>query len=541
MGIETGSAWRELRSHYEQVAELQLTQIFADDPQRAKEFSLEFQGLFLDYSKNRITRESLDFLMKLADEAQLPAAINDMFAGKKINITEGRAALHTALRAPKSSRIELDGVDVVPQVHAVLDQMEVFSETIRSGQWQGFTGKPIRNVINIGIGGSDLGPMMACEALRAYSQRSLNIQFVSNVDGSDFAEAVQGLNADETLFIVCSKTFTTDETLTNARTARSWLLEQLADQRAIAKHFVAVSTNTEEAQAFGIDSQNIFDFWDWVGGRYSLCSSVGLALMVSVGATNFRAMLGGFHAMDEHFRTAPFAQNMPVLMALLGIWYNNFFAAETHAIFPYDNYLKYFPAYFQQGDMESNGKYIDKSGAEVAVQTGPIVWGQTGTNGQHAFYQLLHQGTKLVPADFIGFAQSHNPTSDHHDKLMANFFAQTQALAFGKSSQTLADEGVEAALIPHRTFTGNRPTNTLMAEKLTPFILGQLIALYEHKIFAQGVIWNVFSFDQWGVELGKSLAVEILQQLQSDEAGNANIDASTAQLVARYRKGRGAS
>ena len=541
MGIETGSAWRELRSHYEQVAELQLTQIFADDPQRAKEFSLEFQGLFLDYSKNRITRESLDFLMKLADEAQLPAAINDMFAGKKINITEGRAALHTALRAPKSSRIELDGVDVVPQVHAVLDQMEVFSETIRSGQWQGFTGKPIRNVINIGIGGSDLGPMMACEALRAYSQRSLNIQFVSNVDGSDFAEAVQGLNADETLFIVCSKTFTTDETLTNARTARSWLLEQLADQRAIAKHFVAVSTNTEEAQAFGIDSQNIFDFWDWVGGRYSLCSSVGLALMVSVGATNFRAMLGGFHAMDEHFRTAPFAQNMPVLMALLGIWYNNFFAAETHAILPYDNYLKYFPAYFQQGDMESNGKYIDKSGAEVAVQTGPIVWGQTGTNGQHAFYQLLHQGTKLVPADFIGFAQSHNPTSDHHDKLMANFFAQTQALAFGRSSQTLADDGVEAALIPHRTFTGNRPTNTLMAEKLTPFILGQLIALYEHKIFAQGVIWNVFSFDQWGVELGKSLAVEILQQLQSDEAGNANIDASTAQLVARYRKGRGAS
>ena len=356
MGIETGSAWRELRSHYEQVAELQLTQIFADDPQRAKEFSLEFQGLFLDYSKNRITRESLDFLMKLADEAQLPAAINDMFAGKKINITEGRAALHTALRAPKSSRIELDGVDVVPQVHAVLDQMEVFSETIRSGQWQGFTGKPIRNVINIGIGGSDLGPMMACEALRAYSQRSLNIQFVSNVDGSDFAEAVQGLNADETLFIVCSKTFTTDETLTNARTARSWLLEQLADQRAIAKHFVAVSTNTEEAQAFGIDSQNIFDFWDWVGGRYSLCSSVGLALMVSVGATNFRAMLGGFHAMDEHFRTAPFAQNMPVLMALLGIWYNNFFAAETHAILPYDNYLKYFPAYFQQGDLESNGK-----------------------------------------------------------------------------------------------------------------------------------------------------------------------------------------
>jgi glucose-6-phosphate isomerase len=541
MGIETGAAWRELRAHYEQVAELQLTQIFADDPQRAKEFSLEFQGLFLDYSKNRITRESLDFLMNLADEVQLPAAINDMFAGKKINVTEGRAALHTALRAPKSSRIELDGVDVVPQVHAVLDQMEAFSQTIRSGQWQGFTGKPIRNVINIGIGGSDLGPMMAWEALRAYSQRNLNIQFVSNVDGSDFAEAVQGLHADETLFIVCSKTFSTDETLTNARTARSWLLEQLVDKDAIAKHFVAVSTNTEGVQAFGIDAQNMFGFWDWVGGRYSLCSSVGLAVMVSIGATNFRAMLGGFHAMDEHFRTAPLTQNMPVLMALLGIWYNNFFAAETHAILPYDNYLKHFPAYFQQADMESNGKYIDKSGAEVAVQTGPIVWGQAGTNGQHAFYQLLHQGTKLVPADFIGFAQSHNPTCDHHDKLMANFFAQTQALAFGKSSQTLANEGVEAALIPHRTFTGNRPTNTLMAEKLTPFVLGQLIALYEHKIFAQGVIWNVFSFDQWGVELGKSLAIEILQQLQSDEASNANVDPSTAQLMARYRKGRGAS
>jgi len=541
MGSETGAAWRELRAHYEQVAELQLTQIFADDPQRAKEFSLEFQGLFLDYSKNRITRESLDFLMNLADEVQLPAAINDMFAGKKINVTEGRAALHTALRAPKSSRIELDGVDVVPQVHAVLDQMEAFSQTIRSGQWQGFTGKPIRNVINIGIGGSDLGPMMACEALRAYSQRNLNIQFVSNVDGSDFAEAVQGLHADETLFIVCSKTFSTDETLTNARTARSWLLKQLVDKDAIAKHFVAVSTNTEGVQAFGIDAQNMFGFWDWVGGRYSLCSSVGLAVMVSIGATNFRAMLGGFHAMDEHFRTAPLTQNMPVLMALLGIWYNNFFAAETHAILPYDNYLKHFPAYFQQADMESNGKYIDKSGAEVAVQTGPIVWGQAGTNGQHAFYQLLHQGTKLVPADFIGFAQSHNPTCDHHDKLMANFFAQTQALAFGKSSQTLANEGVEAALIPHRTFTGNRPTNTLMAEKLTPFVLGQLIALYEHKIFAQGVIWNVFSFDQWGVELGKSLAIEILQQLQSDEASNANVDPSTAQLMARYRKGRGAS
>ena len=541
MGIETSVAWRELRAHFEQIAELQLNQLFVDDPQRAQDFSLEDQGLFLDYSKNRVTRESIDLLVKLADEARLLSAIQDMFAGEKINKTEGRAVLHTALRAPKSSRIELDGIDVVPQVHAVLDKMAGFSEAIRSGQWQGFTGKPIRNVINIGIGGSDLGPSMACEALRAYSQRNLNVQFVSNVDASDFAEAVQGLNADETLFIVCSKTFTTDETLTNARTARSWLLAQLVDEGAIAKHFVAVSTNTEEVQTFGIDPQNMFGFWDWVGGRYSLCSSVGLALMVSIGATHFRAMLGGFHAMDEHFKTAPLAQNMPVLMALLGIWYNNFFAAETHAILPYDNYLKHFPAYFQQGDMESNGKYIDKSGTEVAVQTGPIVWGQAGTNGQHAFYQLLHQGTKLVPADFIGFAQSHNPTLDHHDKLMANFFAQAQALAFGKSSQTLADEGVDAALIPHRTFTGNRPTNTLMAEKLTPFVLGQLIALYEHKIFAQGVIWNVFSFDQWGVELGKSLAVEILQQLQSDEASNANVDASTAQLMARYRKDRAAS
>ena len=541
MGIETGVAWRELRAHFEQTADLHLTQLFADDPRRAQDFSLENQGLFLDYSKNRVTRESMDLLVKLADEALLPSAIKDMFVGEKINKTEGRAVLHTALRAPKSSHIELDGIDVVPQVHAVLDKMAQFSEAIRLGQWRGFTGKPIRNVINIGIGGSDLGPSMACEALRAYSQRNLNVQFVSNVDASDFAEAVQGLHADETLFIVCSKTFTTDETLTNARTARSWLLAQLMDKNAIAKHFVAVSTNTEEVQSFGIDPQNMFGFWDWVGGRYSLCSSVGLALMVSIGATHFRAMLDGFHAMDEHFRTAPLAQNMPVLMALLGIWYNNFFAAETHAILPYDNYLKSFPAYFQQGDMESNGKYIDKSGAEVAVQTGPIVWGQVGTNGQHAFYQLLHQGTKLVPADFIGFAQTHNPTGDHHDKLMANFFAQTQALAFGKSSQALADEGVDEALIPHRTFTGNRPTNTLMAEKLTPFVLGQLIALYEHKIFAQGVIWNVFSFDQWGVELGKSLAIEILQQLQSDEASNAGVDASTLQLMTRYRRDRGTS
>lgn len=541
MGIETGVAWRELRAHFEQTADLHLTQLFADDPRRAQDFSLENQGLFLDYSKNRVTRESMDLLVKLADEALLPSAIKDMFVGEKINKTEGRAVLHTALRAPKSSHIELDGIDVVPQVHAVLDKMAQFSEAIRLGQWRGFTGKPIRNVINIGIGGSDLGPSMACEALRAYSQRNLNVQFVSNVDASDFAEAVQGLHADETLFIVCSKTFTTDETLTNARTARSWLLAQLMDKNAIAKHFVAVSTNTEEVQSFGIDPQNMFGFWDWVGGRYSLCSSVGLALMVSIGATHFRAMLDGFHAMDEHFRTAPLAQNMPVLMALLGIWYNNFFAAETHAILPYDNYLKSFPAYFQQGDMESNGKYIDKSGAEVAVQTGPIVWGQAGTNGQHAFYQLLHQGTKLVPADFIGFAQTHNPTGDHHDKLMANFFAQTQALAFGKSSQALADEGVDEALIPHRTFTGNRPTNTLMAEKLTPFVFGQLIALYEHKIFAQGVIWNVFSFDQWGVELGKSLAIEILQQLQSDEASNAGVDASTLQLMTRYRRDRGTS
>lgn len=535
MGIETGVAWRELRAHFEQVVELQLTQMFAGDPQRAADFSLEEQGLFLDYSKNRITRESIDLLTNLAVEAKLPAAIKGLFAGKKINITEGRAALHTALRAPKSAYIELDGVDVIPQVHTVLEQMETFSETVRSGQWLGFSGKPIRNVINIGIGGSDLGPSMAYEALRAYSQRNLNIQFVSNVDASDFAEAVQGLNADETLFIVCSKTFTTDETLTNARTARSWLLDQLIDKKAIAKHFVAVSTNTEAVQAFGIDAQNMFGFWDWVGGRYSLCSSVGLAVMVSIGGTNFRAMLSGFHAMDEHFRTAPLAQNMPVLMALLGVWYNNFFVAETHAIFPYDKYLGRFPAYLQQVDMESNGKSVDKSGLEVVVQSGPIIWGQVGTNGQHSFYQLLHQGTKLVPVDFIGFAQSHNPIADHHDKLMANFFAQTQALAFGKSSQALADEGVDEALIPHRTFSGNRPTNTLMAEKLTPFVLGQLTALYEHKIFTQGVIWDVFSFDQWGVELGKNLAVEIFQQLESSGTGKANFDASTTQLLNRYR------
>jgi len=537
MGIEGGESWRKLLDHYKQVEPLHLSEMFAQDTQRGECFSLEQQGLFLDYSKNRITQETLSLLVDLAREAGLPSAIQDMFAGKKINKTEGRAVLHTALRAPKSASIALEGVDVVPQVHAALDKMAEFSEALRSHQWRGFTGKPIRNVINIGIGGSDLGPSMAYEALKPYSQRTLHIKFVSNVDASDLAEAIHGLNADETLFIVCSKTFTTQETLTNALTARQWLLDQLGDTKAIAKHFVAGSTNTEEVVAFGIDAKNMFGFWDWVGGRYSLCSSVGLVLMISIGANNFRAMLNGFNAMDEHFSSAPLEQNMPVLMALIGIWYNNFFAAQTHAILPYDQYLRLFPAYFQQGDMESNGKSVDKDGHEVGVQTGPIVWGQAGTNGQHAFYQLLHQGTKLVPADFIGFAQSHNPSGDHHDKLMANFFAQTQALAFGKTSTKLAAEGVDEALIPHRTFAGNRPTNTLLAEQLTPFVLGQLIALYEHKIFTQGVIWNVFSFDQWGVELGKNLAQEILVELDANDT-SAKFDASTTQLIHRYRNMR---
>jgi glucose-6-phosphate isomerase len=422
----------------------------------------------------------------------------------------------------------------VPDVHALLDKMASFSDALRGGSFKGFSGKPIRNVINIGIGGSDLGPSMAYEALLPYSQRNLNIKFVSNIDASDLSEAINGLSADETLFIVCSKTFTTQETLTNALTARGWITTELGDDSAVAKHFVACSSNIEAVTAFGIEADNIFDFWDWVGGRYSLCSSIGLALMVSIGEEHFRSMLDGFHAMDEHFRSAPIKQNMPVVLGLLGIWYNNFFAAESHAILPYDQYLRLFPSYLQQSDMESNGKSADKNGSPVVIQTGPIVWGQAGTNGQHAFYQLLHQGTKLVPADFIGFAQSHNSTGDHHDKLMANFFAQTQALAFGKTSDALTSEGVEESLIAHRTFTGNRPTNTLFAQQLTPFVLGQLIALYEHKIFTQGVIWNVYSFDQWGVELGKSAAKEILHGLVNEE-GASETDPSTAQLIERYK------
>ena len=530
--------WNSLIANNSKNKKRKISTLF-EDKTRFKKFSAEGAGLFFDFSKTNIDLEAKNLLFQLIEHSNVLNRRKEMFSGEIINKSEKRAVLHFALRSNAETLGE-ECQDSFQKIATTRIRMEQFASNVRSGKVATIENDKFTDVVNIGIGGSDLGPKMVALALAPYHDGP-KCHFVSNIDGSDFAEAVQGLHADETLFIVCSKTFSTDETLTNARTARSWLLAQLVDMGAIAKHFVAVSTNTEEVQTFGIDPQNMFGFWDWVGGRYSLCSSVGLALMVSIGATHFRAMLGGFHAMDEHFKTAPLAQNMPVLMALLGIWYNNFFAAETHAILPYDNYLKHFPAYFQQGDMESNGKYIDKSGTEVAVQTGPIVWGQAGTNGQHAFYQLLHQGTKLVPADFIGFAQSHNPTLDHHDKLMANFFAQTQALAFGKSSQTLADEGVDAALIPHRTFTGNRPTNTLMAEKLTPFVLGQLIALYEHKIFAQGVIWNVFSFDQWGVELGKSLAVEILQQLQSDEASNANVDASTAQLMARYRKDRAAS
>ncbi|HNS81734.1 MAG TPA: glucose-6-phosphate isomerase, partial [Kiritimatiellia bacterium] len=463
--------------------------------------------------------------------------IRAMFSGEKINATENRAVLHAALRNVSNRPIMVDGKNVMPDVRRVLDQMRDFSTRIRSGEWKGFTGKKIRHVVNIGIGGSDLGPVMASEALKAYSDRDITLHFVSNIDGTHLAETLRKLNADETLFIVASKTFTTQETMTNAHSARGWCLASLKDPAAIAKHFVALSTNTEAVKSFGIDPANMFEFWNWVGGRYSLCSAIGLPLMISIGPDHFMEMLRGFHAMDCHFESAPFEQNMPVILGLLGIWYNNFFDAETHAILPYDQYLHRFAAYFQQGDMESNGKYVDRNGSPVKYQTGPVIWGEPGTNGQHAFYQLIHQGTKLIPADFIGFVQSLNPIGDHHDKLMANFFAQTEALAFGKTADEVRAEGTRRALVPHRVFQGNRPTNTIMASKLTPAVLGQLIALYEHKIFTQGIIWNIYSFDQWGVELGKVLATKILKELQ-DPASAPVHDSSTSRLISRYRAER---
>tara|TARA_E500000178_G_scaffold197244_1_gene195296 strand:- start:3640 stop:5256 length:1617 start_codon:yes stop_codon:yes gene_type:complete len=529
------AAWKALEAHAGEMSGVSLRALF-EASDRAERFSLRVGDLLLDYSKNRISEETVSRLVALAEEVKLSEWVEAMFTGEKINATEGRAVLHTALRAPREAVIEVDGENVVPAVHAVLDQMEAFANEVRSGAWLGHTGKRIRHVVNIGIGGSDLGPVMASEALKPYADRALKLHFVSNVDATQLAEVLRETVAEETLFIVASKTFTTQETMTNALSARTWLLDELGDDSAVAKHFVALSTNAAAVRDFGIDPANMFVFWDWVGGRYSLPSAIGLPLMLSIGSEHFRAMLAGYHAMDVHFRTAPLKENMPVLLALLGVWYQNFFGAESHAILPYDQYMHRFAAYFQQGDMESNGKYVSRSGERVEWQTGPIIWGEPGTNGQHAFYQLIHQGTRLIPCDFIGFCQSHNPMGDHHDKLMANFFAQTEALAFGKTREALEAEGVEAALVPHKVFEGNRPTNSLLAEKLTPGVLGQLIALYEHKIFVQGIIWDIYSFDQWGVELGKVLAKAILPELQG-EAALAH-DGSTNALIRFYRERR---
>ncbi|MBW4026558.1 glucose-6-phosphate isomerase [Acidipila rosea] len=530
------SAWKALKSHHEKIAPRHLRELFAEDPQRGTKLAVEALGIYLDYSKNRITEETLQLLLKLAEESGLRERMEAMFSGEKINITEKRAVLHTALRAPKDAVINVDGKNVVPEVHQVLDRMSAFADRVRSGAWKGHTGKRIRNVVNIGIGGSDLGPVMAYEALRHYSQRDLNFRFVSNVDGTDFAEATHDLDAEETLFIVSSKTFTTLETMTNAQTARKWALDKLGDPAAVAKHFVAVSTNAGEVSKFGIDTANMFGFWDWVGGRYSMDSAIGLSTMIAIGPDNFRAMLSGFHAMDEHFRTTPFEKNLPVLMGLLSIWYNDFFDAQTVAVLPYDQYLKRFPAYLQQLTMESNGKHVTLSGAQVDYQTGPIYWGEPGTNGQHSFYQLIHQGTRLIPCDFIGFEKTLNPLSNHHDLLMANVFAQTEALAFGKTAEQVKAEGTPDWLVPHRVFEGNRPSNTLLLQELTPETLGKLVALYEHSVFTQGVIWQIDSFDQWGVELGKVLAVRIIKELE----GNSELkhDSSTNALIQRYLKAK---
>ncbi|GAB6140559.1 glucose-6-phosphate isomerase [Methylosoma difficile] len=529
-------AWQTLQSHFQQIQPLHLRQLFADDAARGERLVVEAAGIYLDYSKNRITDETVQLLVTLADECGLRQRINAMFDGETINVTEQRAALHTALRAPKADHILLDGVDVVSEVHAVLDRMAAFSAQVRNGEWLGHTGKRIRNIVNIGIGGSDLGPVMAYEALRHYSQRDLTLRFISNVDGTDFTEALIDLNPEETLFIVCSKTFTTLETLTNARAARAWCLQSLGDETAVRQHFVAVSTNADAVAEFGINVDNMFGFWDWDGGRYSMDSAIGLSTMIAVGADNFRAMLAGFHEMDEHFRTAPFEKNIPVIMGLLGVWYNNFFNTESVAVFPYCQYLKRFPAYLQQLTMESNGKHITLDGAEVDYQTSPIYWGEPGTNGQHSFFQLLHQGTRLIPCDFIGFCQALNPQGDQHDLLMANLFAQTEALAFGKTAAEVKAEGVSDWLIPHRTFEGNRPSNVLLLEQLTPKTLGVLVALYEHSVFTQGVIWNIDSFDQWGVELGKALAQKTAAELMSAEEPSLNHDSSTNALIKRYRQ-----
>ena len=531
------AAWKQLKAHAKEMAGVHLRSLFAGDPQRGERMTAEGAGLFLDYSKNRMKDETLRILLALAEESKLREHTEAMFGGEKINITEKRAVLHVALRAPKGQSIVVDGEDVVPKVHEVLDRMAAFCDRVRSGEWKGFTEKPIRNVVNIGIGGSDLGPVMAYEALRHYSKRDMTFRFVSNVDSTDFAEAVQDLDAEETLFIVSSKTFTTLETMTNAHTARTWLLEKLGGhESAIAKHFVAVSTNAAEVTKFGIDTANMFGFWDWVGGRYSMDSAIGLSTMLAIGPENYRAMLDGFHEMDEHFRTAPYEKNLPVLLALLSIWYTDFFDAQTIAILPYEQYLKRFPAYLQQLTMESNGKHVTLKGAEVRYNTSPIYWGEPGTNGQHSFYQLIHQGTRLIPCDFIAFDKSLNPLGRHHDMLIANVFAQAEALAFGKTAEQVKAEGIEDRLVPHRGFEGNRPSNMILAEKLTPAVLGKLVALYEHCVFTQGVIWQINSFDQWGVELGKALAQRIIPELEGAAEPELHHDSSTNHLIRLYRQ-----
>ncbi|HEX5235372.1 MAG TPA: glucose-6-phosphate isomerase [Silvibacterium sp.] len=532
-------AWKALQAHHSAIGSQSLRDLFTQDPGRGTRLAAEAEGIYFDYSKHRINGETLKLLLQLAEQSNLKGRIDAMFRGDKINITEDRAVLHVALRAPKGATINVDGRNVVPEVHEVLDRMAAFSNRIRSGEWKGHTGKPIRNVVNIGIGGSDLGPVMAYEALRHYSRRDMTFRFVSNVDGTDFAEATRDLDPPETLFIISSKTFTTLETMTNAQTARQWALASLHDEKAIAKHFVAVSTNAEEVRKFGIDTANMFGFWDWVGGRYSMDSAIGLSTMLAIGPDNFHKLLAGFHAMDEHFRTAPFEKNLPVLMGLLTVWYTDFFDAQTVAVLPYDQYLKRFPAYLQQLTMESNGKHVTLSGAQVNYETGPIFWGEPGTNGQHSFYQLIHQGTRLIPADFIGFSKTLNPLGNHHELLMANVFAQTEALAFGKTAEQVKAEGTPDWLVPHRLFEGNRPSSTFLLEELTPESLGKLVALYEHSVFTQGAIWQIDSFDQWGVELGKVLAKKIIGELESKQPPAGSHDSSTNALIARYRKQRG--
>jgi glucose-6-phosphate isomerase len=532
------SAWKALEAHSKIIGSQSLRDLFAKDPGRGTRLTAEAEGVYLDYSKHQITDETLKLLLQLAEQSGLRDRIDAMFSGEKINITEDRAVLHVALRAPRDEVIKTDGKNVVPEVHEVLDRMAAFSDRIRSGAWKGHTGKTIKNIINFGIGGSDLGPVMAYEALRHYSRRDMTFRFVSNVDGTDFVEATRDLNPEETLFIISSKTFTTLETMTNAQTARQWSLAKLGDEKAVAKHFVAVSTNAQEVKKFGIDTANMFGFWDWVGGRYSMDSAIGLSTMLAVGPDNFHKMLAGFHAIDEHFRTTPFEKNLPVLMGLLTVWYTDFFDAQTVAVLPYDHYLKRFPAYLQQLTMESNGKHVTLSGHRVNYDTGPIFWGEPGTNGQHSFYQLIHQGTRLIPSDFIGFSKTLNPLGNHHDLLMANVFAQTEALAFGKTAEQVKAEGTPDWLVPHRVFEGNRPSNTILLEELTPEALGKLVALYEHSVFTQGTIWQIDSFDQWGVELGKVLAKKIIEELAAKDFVPGKHDSSTNALIARYRKQR---